>query len=1315
MKKLLLFHIGVWLSVIGLWAQSSTPSTGKGDYDQTYVIARLAFNGELLSSQASLLGIPASSITTQAYIEGESMSEAVKPTLKSNGANGASFYYYMIPVINTTVADCKGKEMEFRLALGDYALGIVTELAYTGTTTTYGSLSEPVVLDVAAPTVISPLQVAQGITVSLAKNITYPEHTPIIYTKEGEQMDAPTAQWSFVSDNAEDYVSLNAETGELTSLQLTGEETPIVIKATFEGLSGWEQTLEVFVLASDVEGLTINEDAGFPEVMYLGESYPLTNDYVTFEPVYATDQSLTWSVSDESMATLAKGDAPGTFILTPQQTGILTITATSNDNPEYSVSWTVRIESRIQSIALNNQAVTIEVDETLALDTFIDGYDPADATLHDIAWRVDDESLAQVFQRDGKWYVTGLRVGNTFLTAYAVDNPDVQSHMSLNIICAVETIKALHPEQTVFLNDYVDLSYEITPADAADRYVVWSANDPDAFTFTYDPYTYAQQIFPTKSGDYTLTGTPDEGEHTCTITVHAVKHVETIDLTTTERLTVDAGKSLPLDGLVVFTPEDAYNKEVIWTSNNEGVATVTCNAGHWMVNGISSGITMLNVVSDDNPDAMARIEVSVIRRVTGITVEEPEQVLYPGDYVNTIYTILPEDADNMDVTFSVSDEDILGFDDNEIDNFTYLKALRPGEATVTITTDEGGFTATIHVTVAKTIEEIELSTDTISLDIDETIDLNDYITAILPEDALDKDVYWIIGWTPDAYMTIAEDGHTATTLKETREPFQISVHAQSGYAYKYVWVEIYRHPKRIVVDQPEQAVEVYDILNLGYKILPEDARYNPEDIVWTSSEKGIVYLGHDVYATHRTEEINAKAMMAGTTTLTVSLPKEGISATIHVTVTAPEPEDIMCDLVDIMKGETGRAIVRTYPDGAYADPDKLEISLQNANGRWTPCLWTTGTDESGKTYIDVEALSWGEYTLDVAYPGTRGSTLGLSFGQGIELEKGWNWVSLGNALATIDGLARISDAFDDKLNDARTQYDLLYNDPEIGVFGTLTRFDAGSYKMEVTDDHYLENHCLRYMLNDSLTASYDEGWTWMWYPYDQSYTLDELTANEAFKYAYSGDRIVAKDDGFAEYDGSKWNGTLTELKESVGYMYYSPSGYINTWPAPIKLGQKNPNLKGTSRRTTVGGESIWKYDHRRFADNMTIIATLSGVTFPDDCTIGAFVNGECRGAGHYVDGRFFITVHGNAGEKVSFIVHDDATDTYYTVPGMLNFDFMAGSLQRPVGLQIGDKTTDITIISNADEADVLYDLVGRRVVSPAPGYYIQNGKLILVK
>ena len=138
------------------------------------------------------------------------------------------------------------------------------------------------------------------------------------------------------------------------------------------------------------------------------------------------------------------------------------------------------------------------------------------------------------------------------------------------------------------------------------------------------------------------------------------------------------------------------------------------------------------------------------------------------------------------------------------------------------------------------------------------------------------------------------------------------------------------------------------------------------------------------------------------------------------------------------------------------------------------------------------------------------------------------------------------------------------------------------------------------------------------------------------------------------------------------------------------------------------------YNAHAFADNMTIVATIDGVDFPEDCTVGAFVNGECRGRGEYVDGRYFITVHGAAGESVSFVLYDEQTQTYWTVLGSLSFSDKAGSVKNPIHLKTGGQTTQIVILQAGYELETpVFDLQGRRVAEPVKGIYIINGEKII--
>ena len=255
------------------------------------------------------------------------------------------------------------------------------------------------------------------------------------------------------------------------------------------------------------------------------------------------------------------------------------------------------------------------------------------------------------------------------------------------------------------------------------------------------------------------------------------------------------------------------------------------------------------------------------------------------------------------------------------------------------------------------------------------------------------------------------------------------------------------------------------------------------------------------------------------------------------------------------------------------------------------------------------------------------------------------------------------------------------------------------------------------MNKESVTVD-ASGYTWLAYPYEYAYTLSELTKAKVFADAAEGDRIVVQ-DGFAEFTDGKWTGKLPELQPSEGLMYYrkgDTEAKIN-WAGYDALGQ---NLEAQGRRAANGRrtDGVWNYDARAYADNMTIVAAFDNVDFPENCTVGAFVDGECRGQGEYVDGRYFITVHGVTGESVSFVLYDGQSRTWWTVCGSLSFSDQAGSVKAPLRLKTGGQTTSIDelLMESGKSSDSHYfDLQGRPVEAPVKGMYIINGEKKIIK
>lgn len=130
------------------------------------------------------------------------------------------------------------------------------------------------------------------------------------------------------------------------------------------------------------------------------------------------------------------------------------------------------------------------------------------------------------------------------------------------------------------------------------------------------------------------------------------------------------------------------------------------------------------------------IQVSATVPVTGVTLSQTTGSLTVGETLSLIPTVAPDEATNKTVTWSSSDETVATVANGVV------TALSAGNATITVTTVDGGFTATCAVTVAA--QTIPVTGVTVSPTSD-SIAINDTITltaTVAPADATEKSVTW---------------------------------------------------------------------------------------------------------------------------------------------------------------------------------------------------------------------------------------------------------------------------------------------------------------------------------------------------------------------------------------------------------------------------------------------------------------------------------------------------------------------------------------------------------------------------------------------
>ena len=230
------------------------------------------------------------------------------------------------------------------------------------------------------------------------------------------------------------------------------------------------------------------------------------------------------------------------------------------------------------------------------------------------------------------------------------------------------------------------LSASVSPEAASDRAVAWSSSDRSVATVDK-----AGTVHGLRPGTATVTATAEGKSGTCAVTVKAkAVNVTEVTLDKTE-LTLTEGETETLTATV--KPDNADNKKVTWSSDRTEVATVD---GAGKVTAVKPGEAVITVTTEDGGKT-ASCKVTVKAKVVGVTdvtLDKTELTLTEGETETLTATVRPDNADNRKVTWSSDKTEIA-----TVDGAGKVTAVKAGEATVTVTTEDGGKTATCKVTV----------------------------------------------------------------------------------------------------------------------------------------------------------------------------------------------------------------------------------------------------------------------------------------------------------------------------------------------------------------------------------------------------------------------------------------------------------------------------------------------------------------------------------------------------------------------------------------------------------------------------------------
>ena len=249
-------------------------------------------------------------------------------------------------------------------------------------------------------------------------------------------------------------------------------------------------------------------------------------------------------------------------------------------------------------------------------------------------------------------------------------------------------------EATVEKGSAYTLTATVLPSNADDKVVSWTSSDGNVATVDSNGV-----VSGVGCGNAIITVTTHDKGYTATCNMSVENHVTSVDLNT-YILTLASGNTYQL--VATVSPEDACDKSVTWASNNTNVATVDSNG---LISGVTIGSATVTVTSNDTNSVTCNCSVTVNegQHATGVTLNESSISIIKDNTHTLIATVMPQDAIDKRVTWSTSDASIATVDSNGV-----VSGVASGDATIIVTTVDGGFTAQCSVSVS---EEHDYSKD----------------------------------------------------------------------------------------------------------------------------------------------------------------------------------------------------------------------------------------------------------------------------------------------------------------------------------------------------------------------------------------------------------------------------------------------------------------------------------------------------------------------------------------------------------------------------------------------------------------------------
>lgn len=628
----------------------------------------------------------------------------------------------------------------------------------------------------------------------------------------------------------------------------------------------------------------------------------------------------------------------------------------------------------VEKVSFASSTYQMKKTDSLKLEIKIE---PANATNKNVYYTSSNESIATVNQYG---IVTAKKSGSVEITVTTKDGGHKHT-TNLIIISPVVGVKLNKEKVVLGLNDTYTLKATLTPTDPDNDKLTWSSSNPAVASVDKNGKVKAKA-----QGKAIITVTTVDGDHKATAEITVQKTVEKITLNKTS-ISLEKAKTANLTYSI--SPSTATDKTVNFTSSDKKVAIVDQNG---KITAIGGGEATITVKSNDG-NAKATCKVTVISKVTGISLSEKNIVIGKGGSKKLSATITPLDATNKNLEWSSSNSKKV-----KVDSTGKITGVTDGSATITVKTKDGSYTDKCTVTVKDLVLKIELDKTTATINKGATHTIK-YKTS--PSTATNKKVTFTSSNT-----SVATVDSTGKITGISSGKATITVKSNDGNASAKFTITVKVPLKGVSLNKTSLSLNKGESYSLTPTFNPTDA--TNKTVSWSSSNTKVATVNSSGKVT---------AIGTGTATITIKTKENNYKATTKVTVTNLTTKvTLNKTTVQLSKGEsyklsvtitpkdaTNKTLTWTSSDSTVATVDSTGNVIAKKPGTTSVTVKTT----NGKTAtckVNVTSISITSGSATIMDEDTYKLTATLTGQTGQEKV---TWSSSDTNVATVDSTGKI--------------------------------------------------------------------------------------------------------------------------------------------------------------------------------------------------------------------------------------------------------------------------------------------------------------------